>query len=174
MEESVAFGSVQYWVMLALLVFARGMDFLSTWIATPNLLLEANPIARKLGWRWGAVFNAVICVLAAAWTLAAIVVSTTSLLVAARNFKSAWFMRVLGEDRYRAWVGDLIDQAGIRTQLVCLLGETSLTAFIGAAVVYFGWNHLVLLSIGVGIVAYAGAVAFYTLLSLWRSRSRIG
>ena len=29
------------------------MDFLSTWVATPNLVLEGNPIAKKLGWRWG-------------------------------------------------------------------------------------------------------------------------
>jgi len=174
MEEPVPFGSTEYWLMLGLLAFSRGMDFLSTWLATPNLLLEANPIARRLGWRWGALFNGVICLLAAMWPLAAIVISTTSLLVAARNFKSALLMRALGEDRYRAWVGELMDQAGLRTQLICLLGETSLTAIVGAAVIYFGWNHLVLLSIGVGIVSYAGAVAFYSLLSLWRSRRRIG
>ena len=32
---------------------ARGMDFLSTWVATPNLVLEGNPIAKKLGWKMG-------------------------------------------------------------------------------------------------------------------------
>ena len=50
MEEFVAFGSSHYFLFLALLAFGRGMDFLSTWIATPNLVLEGNPLARKLGW----------------------------------------------------------------------------------------------------------------------------
>ena len=84
--------------MLALLVFARGMDFLSTWIATPNLVLEGNPIAKKLGWRWGLLLNVVLVLALALWPLSAIVISTTSVLVAARNFQSAWLMRSLGED----------------------------------------------------------------------------
>ena len=40
MEDPVPFGSRAYLVMLVLLVFSRGMDFLSTWVATPNLVLE--------------------------------------------------------------------------------------------------------------------------------------
>jgi hypothetical protein len=43
---------------------------------------------------------------------------------------------------------------------------------VGAAVVYFtNWQRdPVLLAIGLGIVAYALAVAFYTLLGVWRLR----
>jgi hypothetical protein len=38
-------------------------------------------------------------------------------------------------------------------------------------VVYFGGQqHVVLLAIGLGIIAYACAVAFYTLLGIWRMR----
>ena len=84
--------------MLFLLLFvARGMDFLSTWVATPNLVLEGNPIAKKLGWKWGIPLNLALCVGLAFWPLPAIVISTTSVLVAARNFQSAWLMRSLGE-----------------------------------------------------------------------------
>src|SRR5258707_7633975 len=101
MEELVKFGSGPYCVLTALLVFSRGMDFLSTWIATPNLVLEGNPIAKKLGWKWGVPLNVVICLLIAMWPLSAIVVSTASVLVAARNFQSAWLMRSLGEESYR-------------------------------------------------------------------------
>ena len=46
MDDPVSFGSRGYLLMLGLLVFGRGMDFLSTWIATPNLALEGNPIAK--------------------------------------------------------------------------------------------------------------------------------
>ena len=66
MDDTVPFGSREYFLMLALLVFARGMDFLSTWIATPNLVLEGNPLAKKLGWRWGLLLNVVLVVVLAA------------------------------------------------------------------------------------------------------------
>ncbi len=61
MEDFIPFGSRLYFFLLAFLLFARAKDFLSTWIATPNLLLEANPIARRLGWiviliSWGIAF----------------------------------------------------------------------------------------------------------------------
>ena len=79
------------------------MDFLSTWIATPNLVLEGNPLAKKLGWKWGVPLNVVICLALPLWPLSAIVVSTASVLVAARNFQSAWLMRSLGEEIYRRW-----------------------------------------------------------------------
>ena len=37
--------------LVAAMAFARGLDFLSTWIVTPWLALEANP---PMGWmRWG-------------------------------------------------------------------------------------------------------------------------
>ena len=52
MDDLVQFNPRNYALFLGLLVAARGMDFLSTWIATPRLVLEANPLARRLGWRW--------------------------------------------------------------------------------------------------------------------------
>jgi hypothetical protein len=54
--------------------------------------------------------------------------------------------------------------------LFCLAGNTLLTAGVGAALMYFGGLRLVPVAIGMGIIAYAVAVAFYTLLSVWRMR----
>jgi cobalamin synthase len=96
MDDYVPFGSRTYALMFLLLLVSRGMDFLSTWVATPNMVLEGNPIAKKLGWRWGTVLNFALCVAFAYWPMPAIVISTTSVLVAARNFQSAWLMRSLG------------------------------------------------------------------------------
>src|SRR6185295_10784653 len=104
MEETAPFGSTAYLVTLSLLVFARGMDLLSTRIATPNLVLEANPIARRLGWTWGGLFNLLFAGLLACWPVPALVVVTTSLMVAGRNFKSAWLMRSLGEEGYQGLI----------------------------------------------------------------------
>jgi hypothetical protein len=166
MEEIVPFASNDYFVMLALLLVGRGLDLLSTRLATPNLILEANPIARKLGWKWGSLFNLGICAGVALWPIAAIVFVTTSVLVAARNFKSAWIMRAMGENGYRYWVSDLLAQTGLRMFLISLFGETLLTALVGGAVMFFAGESTVLLAIGTGIVGYAAAVLFYTLLAL--------
>jgi hypothetical protein len=170
MEEFVQFGTRDYWIMFAALLLSRGMDALSTWVATPNLVLEGNPIARRLGWRWGLPVNFGCCVLLAFWPLPAVILSTTSLLVAARNFQSAWLMRSLGEENYRQWHVERVQETRITLFLLCLAGNTLLTAGVGSAVICFSNRQLLPFGIGVGIVAYAGAVAFYTLLAVWRLR----
>jgi hypothetical protein len=170
MDDFAPFGSRIYLLTLAFLLLARGMDILSTWVATPNLVLEGNPIAKKLGWRWGLPINLALCLSLAVWPLPAIVISTASVLVAARNFQSAWLMRSLGEHAYRDWHVERIQETRITLYLFCLAGNTLLTAGVGAAVLYFSNMVLVPFAIGVGIIAYAVAVAFYTLLAIFRLR----
>ena len=174
MEELVPFGSRTYGLLFLLLFVSRGMDFLSTWVATPNMVLEGNPIAKKLGWKWGILVNVAICVLFAFWPLPAIVISTTSVLVASRNFQSAWLMRSLGEHMYRQWHIERVQETSITLYLFCLFAQTILVAGVGAAVMYFShWERdsvPVLLAVGLGIVAYAVAVTFFTLLGIVRLR----
>jgi uncharacterized membrane protein YbaN (DUF454 family) len=175
MDESVPFGSRWYFLMVALLVFARGADVLSTWVATPNLVLEGNPLVKKLGWSWTLLLNAAIVSLLSMWPLSAIVVSTASVLVAARNFQSAWLMRSLGEQSYRDWHVERVQETRISLYLFCLFSQTVLTGAVGAAVILFSRTEtgewlLVPLGIGMGIVAYALAVTFYTVLAIWRLR----
>jgi hypothetical protein len=168
MDNPVSFGSHRYLLMLGLLVFGRGMDFLSTWTATPNLALEGNPIAKKLGWKWGLSLNAVVVVVLAMWPLSALVITTASVLVAARNFQSAWLMRSLGEDAYRAWHVQRVRETRVSLHLSCLAGNTLLTAAVGAALIGFSKPWQVPFAIGMGMVTYAMAVAFYSLLAIWR------
>ncbi len=171
MDDVATFASRDYFLLLLLLVFARGMDFLSTWIATPNLVLEGNPLAKRLGWKWGLLLNVVLVGVLARWPLSAIVVATASVLVAARNFQSAWLMHSLGEENYRRWHVERVQETRITLYLLCLAGNTLLTAAVGAALIYS--SHLrdrLPLAIGMGMVAYAVAVAFYTLLAIWRIR----
>jgi hypothetical protein len=170
MDEFVPFGSAFYFALLAVLLLARGADFLSTWVATPNLVLEANPISKKLGWRAGAILNVVLCSGFALWPLPAIVISTTSLLVAARNFQSAWLMRSLGEEPYRYWMVERLRETPLPLYLFCLLAQSALVASIGAGLMYFSQWFLVPFAVGMGIVTYALAVTVFTLLSLWRVR----
>lgn len=169
MDELVPLASREYFVLLALLVFSRGMDFLSTWVATPNLVLEGNPLAKRLGWKLGIPLNVIICVVMALWPVTAIAISTTSVLVAARNFQSAWLMRTLGEHNYRDWHIERIQETRITLYLFCLAGNTLLTAVVGIALLYFSAT-VVPFAIGLGVVAYSAAVALYTLLATVRLR----
>lgn len=168
MDDTVSFGSPEYFLLLLVLAFARGMDFLSTWVATPNLVLEGNPIAKKLGWTGGILLNIVLVTVLALWPLSAIVIATASVLVAARNFQSAWLMRSLGEDVYRAWHVQRIQETPVTLYLLCLGGNTLLTMGVGVTLIYFSEMRLVPFAIGMGMVTYAIAVAFYTLLAVWR------
>jgi len=173
-DDFVPFVSRTYGLMFVVLLVSRGMDFLSTWVATPNMVLEGNPIAKKLGWRWGIPLNLAMCFGFAFWPLPAIVISTTSVLVAARNFQSAWLMRSLGEQLYRDWHVERVQETSVTLYLFCLFAQTGLTAGVGGAVIYFSnWERErvpVPLAIGLGIIAYAMAVAFYTLLGIVRMR----
>ena len=170
MDDPVPFASREYFILLAILLFSRGTDFLSTWVATPHLVLEGNPIAKWLGWKWGTVVNVVLVTTLAMWPLSAIVVSTASVLVAARNFQSAWLMRSMGEEFYRAWYVQRMVETPLSLYLFCLAGNTLLTAAVGAVLILFGGGWVITIGIGMGIVAYSVAVLFYTLLSVWRSR----
>ncbi|HXT12712.1 MAG TPA: hypothetical protein VN873_14205 [Candidatus Angelobacter sp.] len=168
-REFFSFGSRDYCLMVLLLLFSRGMDILSTWVATPNLVLEGNPLAKKMGWRWGIMVSVGIAFGMAFWLSTTIAVSTMSVLVAARNFQSAWLMRSMGEDHYREWHVTRIQETRATLYLFCLAGNTLLTAAVGAAIILFS-RTIIPFSIGMGVVGYAIAVAFYTMLAVWRLR----
>jgi hypothetical protein len=169
-DDFVPFGSPLYFVLLAALLVARSMDFLSTWVATPNLVLEANPIAKKMGWRFGLIFNAGLCFLFALWPLPSIVIITTSTLVAARNFQSAWLMRSFGEHQYRMWMSERISEAPRPLFLFCLLAQTALVGLLGTGLMYFSQLMLIPFGVGMGMVTYAFAILVFSLLSVWRTR----
>jgi len=169
-DQSVPFGTQAWFIIFAVMLFARGMDLLSTRVATPRMVLEGNPIAKKMGWAWGSLFNLAISIVFAFWPVPAIVVSTCSLLVAARNFEHAWLMRTMGEENYRDWFVARLRETRLSLYLACLFGQTLLTALVGAAVIYFGQYSEVLVAIGTGILGYTGAVILFTSLALWRMR----
>jgi hypothetical protein len=171
--DTFPFPSREYFLMLALLLFARGMDFFSTWVATPTLALEGNPLAKKMGWKIGAAVNVALCFTFAFWPLTAIIVITAGLLVAAHNFHNAWLMRSMGEHAYRHWFMARISQTRRPLYILCLLGETVLTALVGVGLLCFSKLDSVPFAIGSGIVAYAVIVLFYTSLSLWRTRRKV-
>jgi hypothetical protein len=172
--DALAFGSSDYLRMMALLLFGRGADFLSTWVATPNLVLEGNPLMKKLGWKLGALANLALCLGLAFWPTTAVAAATASLLVAAHNFHLAWLMRSMGETAFRQWFVERMAESRLPLCLTCLLGETGVTALVGIGLLYWSREDSMPFAIGCGIVAYAFILLFYTSLSLWRLRRNAG
>jgi hypothetical protein len=77
-------------------------------------------------------------------------------------------MRSLGEEIYRRWHVERVRETPVTLYLFCLAGNTLLTAAVGAALIWSSDWRLVPFAIGMGTIAYAIAVAFYTLLAIWR------
>jgi len=168
LDDLVGFGSGTWWIFLGIVAMGRGADLFSTWLATPGLELEANPLARRLGWRWGIPVNVAMILGTALWPMLAVSLATTSFLVAARNLQQAWLMRSLGEVGYRLWFADRIAASPPRLVWLCFLGEGGLTGAVGGALMLFGPSALVPFGIGLGIFAYGVAVCLFTGMSLWR------
>lgn len=166
--EWVKPGSLVWLIGCAAIGLSRFADMLSTWIATPRLELEGNPIARWIGWRWGVILNLLLLPVVACWPMLALSLSTTSLLVAARNLQQAWLIRSMGESSYRCWLARRI--AGSRTGIVlsCFLGEGTLVGGIGLALMVAGPLHMVSFGIGLGLASYGFVVVVFTTWSLWR------
>ncbi|MFA6564268.1 MAG: hypothetical protein WCV00_20365 [Verrucomicrobiia bacterium] len=150
-----------YWAGVALLLFARGLDFLSTWIATPSLLLEANPIARRLGWQGGIAVNLLVCLAAAVIPFLAVLISVTSVLVAARNFQAAWVSRTMGEYEYRDHLEALFCRANKRLVLGCVWAQGLLYGAVGIALAILT-NDLLVQAVGGGIVGFGLAIAVHS------------
>lgn len=170
LDEFSDFGG-RSWAILALgVTAARACDLGSTWIATPRLTLEGNPIARRLGWRWGIPLNLLLALGFACWPLLSISLITTSCLVAARNLQSAWVMRTMGELNYRCWMSDRLLECPKGLAWGCFSGEALLVGGIGGGLMAFSEWKLVPFSIGLGMASYAFAVGLFSSLALWRSR----
>ncbi len=169
-EDILPIGSAGWWLFAGVAVVGRTADLISTYVATPNLALEGNPIARKLGWKIGIPLNFVVALATGCQPLLSVAITTTSLLVAARNFQNAWLMRSMGEWRYRLWISERLDEGPPWLAAVCFLAEAGLTSVPGLALMIFSNERLIPFGVGLGMAAYSAAVALFTMLALWRRR----
>lgn len=80
-------------------LLSRISDLLTTWLVTPKLKLEANPLARKF--RWPFAFLTLLTAFLAYWAPEVTVILTTgSFLVAASNATRIPMALTLGEESY--------------------------------------------------------------------------
>ena len=164
----------QQLVLIVLLLVSRLGDIGSTWLATPELKLESNPVVRKFRW-WYAWATLLLCFVPLVSLGASVAILVASLLVTSSNLSKGWLMRSLGEDGYLL----LMHETAVRSSLPVALGFTLGSA---AAVGLVGW--LALVTSGgdgtwgywgaTGILIYAAAIAFYGAISVVRLYRSLG
>jgi hypothetical protein len=118
--------------LAAAVLFARLGDILSTRFGTPNLRLEANPVARRLGWPFAWATLLLCGVPYLDWGAGvAVVIVILSLAVASGNVGRAWVMRTVGEDEYLAWVRHVYAEASPRMVYGAIATSSGLFASLG-------------------------------------------
>jgi hypothetical protein len=110
-------------VLCALLLLGRVADVGTTWLATPRLELEANPLVRRLRWPF-AVASLFVCFLAYFHTGLAYALFVASILVSASNARSIWLVRGIGEVRFL----EILTEAAARSSVSRVLAWTLLEA----------------------------------------------
>ncbi len=168
LEDWVRPGDVAWTWSLAAVGMGRLADMTSTWLGTPGLRNEGNPVAKWLGWRRGILLNVLVAPVVACWPMLAVSLATTSCMVAARNLHMAWIMRMMGEEAYREWFGGWMHAAPRILFLGCHWGESLLAGALGGALAGLGPPHVVSFGVGVGMIAYGFAVFVFTTLACFR------
>lgn len=103
--------------LCGMLFLARCGDILTTWLATPTMRLEANPIAKKFGWVF-AVATIFTCFTAYFSQPLALALLSISLCVCASNASKLWMLRTLGEEEYLALQVATLRRSGLTKALI--------------------------------------------------------
>ena len=114
-------------LLCAIILFARLGDIGSTYLATPSLKLEANPIMKRLGW-WFAIATLFICLVPYYSTGLAVVVLIPSLMVSAANMGRIWFARAYGEAETHELIFRLARKSKLSHALIPTISAAAFTA----------------------------------------------
>jgi hypothetical protein len=148
-------------VLAFVLLLARVGDVWSTYLVTPTLRMEGNPIVRKLGWPF-ALLTVLVCLVSYYNTALAMILIVTSLFATASNLSRGWIVRALGETEYVRVLQRAAASSRLRGAIGFVLGSSGTYALAG----------LVLLAISggptkwpfwfaMGVISYASAMAIF-------------
>jgi hypothetical protein len=156
--------------LFVVLLISRVGDILTTYVATPNLRLESNPIMRKLRWPF-AIISIFVAFIAYVDLGLALMAAVLFLLVCASNASKMWMMRVLGEEEYLKLYSSVVQRASLAFSLVCLWAPSFFIFILGIAIHAFtqgtGRNA------ADGFFLYAFVMGFYGTLSYLRARKKL-
>jgi hypothetical protein len=156
-------------LLAALLLISRLGDIGTTYLITPRLHLESNPIVRRLGWRF-AVASILLCLVPYFSEAAGVMILVTFLLVAAANARGLWFARATGEAEYQAMLMRAVHRSRRIQALVPVWVSAGFVFLIAFVVLLFypdpsaDWGFWV----GAGVAIYGFIVALYGTLTVRR------
>lgn len=122
--------------LFAVLLISRIGDILTTYIASPNLKLEGNPLISKLRWPF-ALATVLVALIAYVDIGLAVMASVLFLLVAASNASKMWMLRVLGEDEYMKLHYSLVQRSSLVFTLACIWAPSFFLFIVGAVIYAF-------------------------------------
>ena len=157
-------------VLFCALLFSRLADIGTTYLVSPQLKLEANPIARRLGW-WYAWASLLIAFFAYVGTGIAVAALVASLLVSASNASRIWVSRAIGESELHLFSVRAAAKAKPSSAVASMLMSSFLIAlFAGVIFVFYpdqnDWGYW----LGYGVMLYAIITATYNPLAFFRAR----
>jgi hypothetical protein len=156
-------------LLCALILISRIGDIGSTYLVTPKLKLEANPIVRKLGW-WFGLATVFVCLVPYWNTAAGVIALIPSLLVCASNTSRIWFVRAYGENEYLELLLRLARKSKVSHAIAGTLVSAGFIALIGMVLLLLcpdptkDWGYW----IGFGFLGYALVIGLYGSLYLVR------
>jgi hypothetical protein len=163
-------------VLCVLVLISRLGDVVSTRLATRTLKLEANPIARRLGW-WFIVATLGLCLVPYFSVGAGVMIFVMSSFVAASNTGKLWAIRALGEEEYRRHLCRVVRKTrplyalsaiAVSAAFILLVGVTQILLGAGPAEDWGGYWF------GMGIVGLALALFIHGSLGYLRMYREAG
>ena len=143
-------------VLCVLILGARLADIISTYLTTPSLRLEANPLVKRLGWSLP-LASVVACVLPYLTVGGGMVVLVVSLWVSADNIARLWFIHALGESAYHDMVQRALDRGSPTELFLTMYAKTICIMVMGSilcVLAYASPEPPLSFWFGVGILSY--------------------
>ena len=160
-------------VLAVLVLLSRLGDIISTRLISPTLRLEANPLARRLGWRFAWV-TLIVALVPYYSTALGVMILSASCLVSASNLSRGWIVRAVGEAEYEALILRAAQLSRRTAALGFVLAAAGFVLIAGLTLMWFSGSPVVWgFWFGLGIVVYGGAVALHGSLYVVRVFRRV-
>jgi hypothetical protein len=148
------------YLCVAVLISRLG-DIGTNYLATPKLILEANPEARKFRWPF-ALATLSVCFLPYYSAPFAIIVLVASLLVSASNAGRLWWIRVMGEERFYQLMLEMAGLSRPAPSIICILLPPFFIFLLAGLLLFFypspsDWGYYC----AIGIASYAFVLTVY-------------
>jgi hypothetical protein len=148
-------------LLAALVLLSRLGDVISTRLVTPRLALEANALARRLGWpfAWLTLLVAFVPYVHLGFGVAFL---AASLLVTASNLSRVWVARALGESEYMEVVRRAARASRRSLALTCAWAAAAAILLLACVLTWLGGTNTWSAWVAFGIAGYGLAVGIHS------------